>query len=95
MVRLVTGSSWVDVEAILGHQVSDTTLRARRDEWIAAGVFDQLKTEALAAFDRIVGLDLDDVSPRDRRLDRGGRRLMGKYDLWMRSWSRLRKRCFG
>ena len=62
MVRLVTGSSWVDIEAILGHQVSDTTLRARRDEWIDAGVFDQLKTEALAAFDRIVGLDLDDVS---------------------------------
>lgn len=52
MVRLVTGSSWVDVEAILGHQVSDTTLRTRRDEWINAGVFDHLKTEALAAFDR-------------------------------------------
>ena len=62
LVRLVTESSWVDIEAILGHQVSDTTLRTRRNEWIAAGVFDQLKTEALAAFDRIVGLDLDDVS---------------------------------
>ena len=43
-------------------QVSDTTLRARRDEWIHAGVFEQLKAEALAAFDRIVGLDLDDVA---------------------------------
>jgi transposase len=62
LIRLVTGASWVDVEAILDHQVSDTTLRARRDEWIAAGVFDQLKHEALAAFDRIVGLDLDDVA---------------------------------
>ena len=62
LIRLVTGSSWVDIEAILDHQVSDTTLRTRRDEWIDAGVFDQLKTEALAAFDRIVGLDLDDVS---------------------------------
>ena len=40
-------------------QVSDTTLRARRDEWIDAGVFEQLKAEALAAFDRIIGLDLD------------------------------------
>ena len=43
-------------------QVSDTTLRARRDEWIHAGVFEQLKADALAAFDRIVGLDLDDVA---------------------------------
>lgn len=62
LIRLVTGASWVDIEAILGHQVSDTTLRARRDEWIAAGVFDRVKNEAVAAFDRIVGLDLDDVS---------------------------------
>jgi transposase len=62
LIRLVTGASWVDIEAILDHRVSDTTLRARRDEWIGAGVFDALKTEALAAFDRIVGLDLDDVA---------------------------------
>jgi hypothetical protein len=62
LIRLVTGASWVDIEAILDHQVSDTTLRTRRDEWIDAGVFDQVKVEALAAFDRIVGLDLDDVA---------------------------------
>lgn len=62
LIRLVTGSSWVDIEAILDRQVSDTTLRARRDEWIDAGVFDALKTEALAAFDRIIGLDLDNVA---------------------------------
>ena len=62
LIRLVTGSSWVDIEAILDHQVSDTTLRARRDEWIAAGVFEAVRTEALAAFDRIVGLDLDEVA---------------------------------
>ena len=42
--------------------MSDTTLRARRDEWIDAGVFEALKNEALAAFDRIIGLDLDDVA---------------------------------
>jgi hypothetical protein len=42
--------------------VSDTTLRTRRDEWIDAGVFEQVKTEALAAFDRIVGIDLDNVA---------------------------------
>lgn len=62
LIRLVTGASWVDIEAILDHQVSDTTLRARRDEWIAAGIFEQLKTEAIAAFDRVIELDLDDVS---------------------------------
>lgn len=30
-IRLITGSSWVDIEAFLDHRVSDTTLRARRD----------------------------------------------------------------
>jgi hypothetical protein len=53
---------WVDIEAMLDHQVSDATLRARRDEWIAAGLFEQLRAEALAAFDRIVGLDLSEVA---------------------------------
>ena len=45
----MTGASWVDIEAIMNFEVSDTTLRARRDEWIAAGVFDQLEAEARAA----------------------------------------------
>jgi len=62
LIRLTTGASWVDIESILDYAVSDTTLRARRDEWIAAGVFDQIHTEALAAFDKIVGLDLSEVS---------------------------------
>jgi transposase len=62
LIRLVTGSSWTDIEAILEYRVSDTTLRARRDEWISAGVFDRLRSEAVAAFDRIVGLDLSEVA---------------------------------
>jgi transposase len=62
LIRLVTGCSWVSVEAILQRQVSDTTLRARRDEWIAAGVFDQLRDHALHAYDRIIGLDLGEVA---------------------------------
>ncbi len=49
LVRLVTGCSWEDAERLTGSKVSDTTMRARRDEWIAAGVFDALVTEALAA----------------------------------------------
>ena len=48
LVRLVTGASWVDIEAILDHAVSDTTLRARRDAWIDVGVFDALRDEALS-----------------------------------------------
>lgn len=62
LVRLVTGASWVTVEAILGRRVSDTTLRSRRDEWIAAGVFDELRDHALEAYDRIIGLDLSEVA---------------------------------
>jgi transposase len=62
LIRLVTGASWVDIEAILDYRVSDTTLRSRRDEWIAAGVFDRLRVQAEAAFDRIVGLDLSEVA---------------------------------
>lgn len=62
LVRLVTGCSWVTVERLLGKAVSDTTLRGRRDEWVDAGVFDRLCDEAIAAFDRIVGLDLEDAA---------------------------------
>lgn len=62
LIRLVTGASWTDVEAIMGFAVSDTTLRRRRDEWVAAGVFDRLRREALDAFDRVIGLDLDVVA---------------------------------
>ena len=61
LIRLVTGCSWVTAERLLGGQVSDTTLRSRRDEWEAAGVFDRLADEAVAAYDRVVGLRLDDV----------------------------------
>jgi transposase len=62
LIRLVTGASWVDIEHILDGQVSDTTLRSRRDEWIDAGVFEALKDEATAAFDRIIGLDMREVA---------------------------------
>jgi len=57
LIRLATGCAWVDVEVLLGTRVSDTTLRARRHEWIAAGVFERLAAEALAAYDRVIGLD--------------------------------------
>ena len=43
LIRLTTGSSWVDSGAVLDHHVSDTTLPARRDEWIAAGVSERIQ----------------------------------------------------
>jgi transposase len=62
LVRLVTGCSWEDAEVLCGKKVSDTTVRARRDEWEAAGVFDAVVAEAISAYDKIIGLDLSDVA---------------------------------
>ncbi len=53
LIRLVTGCAWVDVERLVDNKVSDTTLRGRRDEWLAAGVFDTLFTEERAGTQRI------------------------------------------
>lgn len=61
-VRLATGCSWEDAERLCGDKVSDTTVRTRRDEWIAVGVFDRLVDEAIAAYDRIIELNLSDVA---------------------------------
>ena len=61
-MRLVTGCSWEDAERLCGHKVSDTTARARRDEWIEAGVFDAIADEAIRAYDKIIGLDLSEVA---------------------------------
>lgn len=60
LMRLVTGCSW-RTAGRLG-VVGATTLRNRRDEWLAAAVFDRLVEEALAAYDRIIGLDLSEVA---------------------------------
>jgi transposase len=60
LFRLVTGCSW-DVAGRLG-KGSETTLRRRRDEWVVAGAFQFLAEEALRAFDKVIGLDLAEVS---------------------------------
>ncbi len=60
LFRLVTGCSW-DVAGRLG-KGSETTLRRRRDEWVAAGAFQHLVEEAIKAFDKVIGLDLSEVS---------------------------------
>ena len=56
---LVLGASYVKVGDCT---CSATTIRNRRDEWIHAGVFDQLEQLCLDAYDRIVGVDLSDVT---------------------------------
>jgi transposase len=48
-------------QAIADTTCSATTIRNRRDEWIRLGVFAQLRHVALEAYDRIVGLVLDQV----------------------------------
>ena len=39
-----------------------TTIRERRDEWIKAGIFGQLRQIARESYDRIVGLVLEDLA---------------------------------
>ncbi len=56
---LVFGAAY---ERIADATCSASTIRNRRDEWITAEVFDRLEQIALDAYDRIVGLDLSDVT---------------------------------
>jgi hypothetical protein len=62
VVRLATGCSWEDAERLCGNVVSDTTARARRDEWLAIGLYDTIVAEAIAGYDRVIGLDLSEAS---------------------------------
>lgn len=41
---------------------SATTLRRRRDEWIAAGLMETLRLLVLDAYDRMIGLELADIA---------------------------------
>lgn len=49
-------------QAIADTTCSATTIRNRRDEWIQLGVFARLNQVALASYDRIVGLVLDQIA---------------------------------
>lgn len=89
LIRLITGSSWHDIEAFLNYEVSDTTLRTRRDEWIQAGVFDQLCTQAHAAYDKIIGLDITDIviDGSNHKAPCGGEGTgINPYDRGKRGW---------
>jgi transposase len=47
---------------IADESCSATTLRTRRDEWIEVGVMEALREIALLAYDRFIGLELEDVA---------------------------------
>ncbi len=48
-------------ERIADEECSATTLRRRRDEWIASGAMERLQEIVLDAYDWMIGLDLSDV----------------------------------
>jgi transposase len=47
---------------IADHTCSATTLRRRRDEWITTGVVEQLRLAVLGAYDRMLGLELEQLA---------------------------------
>src|SRR3954451_650633 len=59
IAALVHGSGY---ERIATPGCSDRTIRRRLDDWAAAGVGEALLRAALAAYDQLIGLDLDDLS---------------------------------
>ena len=60
LFRLITGCSWFVAAQMCG--AGETTLRNRRTEWIAAGVFDQLVALAIETYDNEIGLDLEEIA---------------------------------
>ena len=59
IAALVHGSGY---ERIASPGCSDATIRRRLKEWAAVGLSEQVHTLALAAYDRMIGLELDDVA---------------------------------
>ncbi|MDX6330696.1 MAG: hypothetical protein QOI83_3079, partial [Streptomycetaceae bacterium] len=53
---LVSGMGY---ERVADEACSATTIRRRRDEWIAVGMGEALRLAALAGYDRMVGLELE------------------------------------
>jgi transposase len=63
--RFVTAAAWETVEVQLRLSnliVSDTTLRARRTEWVNAGVFHQLMEDCLSIYNELIGVEMSDVA---------------------------------
>ncbi len=59
IAALVHGSGY---ERIASPGCSDATIRRRLKEWAAAGLSEQVHALALRAYDRMIGLELDDLA---------------------------------
>ncbi|WP_434481902.1 transposase [Streptomyces sp. NBC_01340] len=59
VLALVSGMGY---ERVADAACSATTIRGRRDEWIEAGVLGHLVLTVLRAYDRMVGLDLENLA---------------------------------
>ena len=59
LAALVHGSGY---ERIASTGCSDATIRRRLKEWASVGVSEQVHTLALQAYDRMIGLELDDLA---------------------------------
>jgi transposase len=59
IAALVHGSGY---ERIASPGCSDATIRRRLKEWAAVGLSERVHTLALQAYDRMIGLDLDDLA---------------------------------
>jgi hypothetical protein len=59
IAALVHGSGY---ERIASPGCSDATIRRRLKEWAAAGIGEQVHTLALQAYDRMIGLELDNLA---------------------------------
>jgi transposase len=59
IAALVHGSGY---ERIASPDCSDATIRRRLKEWAAFGVSEQVHTLALQAYDRMIGLELEDLA---------------------------------
>lgn len=55
---LVLGAAY---EKIADSTCSATTIRRRRDEWITAGIFTEIEQICLMAYDKMIGLDLENL----------------------------------
>jgi transposase len=49
-------------ERIADESCSESTLRRRRNEWIACGLMERLREISLGAYDRFIGLELADLA---------------------------------
>ncbi len=61
--KLVQSLKWgIAYEGVADATCSATTIRRRRDEWIEAGIFNKLEQVCLLAVDKMLGLELDNLT---------------------------------